>query len=208
MPEINGQNLATTAQVLTVAQRVKTELDTLDGRKYGDASIANGKLNFYAKAGDVTALKSIDLPAELYLDQVRTTFVPNFAFASGGYTGATNPNLDGKPVLVFAVKDNAATPNITYSFINLETLIDTYTPGNGIDITNNVIAVSLDAATDNILTASASGLKGTAKVAGATQGNIAIFGANGAIVDSGVKFASDADIAAGINSIFGAANGS
>ncbi|MBR0287761.1 MAG: hypothetical protein IJQ82_02155 [Selenomonadaceae bacterium] len=208
MAEINGQNLATTAQVLTVAQRFKTELDTLDGRKFGDASIANGKLNFYAKTGDATAIKSIDLPAELYLDQVKTTFVSSFAFASGGYTGATNPNLDGKPVLVFAVKDNAASPNITYSFLNLEALIDTYTGGNDIDVTNNVISVKRDPATDNILSSCASGLKATAKVPNVTQGNIAIFGANGAIVDSGFSVASDADIAAGIASIFGASSGS
>ena len=209
MPEINGQNLATTAQVLSVASRVKTELDTLDGRKYGDVSIANGQINFFAKAGDTTPLKTIDLPEEIFLDQTSTTFVQSFTFSSASYPGATDPNLTGKPVLVLAVKgDKATNPTLSYSFVNLETLVDTYTAGNGIDITSNAVSVKLDPATDNILSTSASGLKGTAKVAGATQGNIAIFGANGAIVDSGYTVASDADIAAGITSIFGAASGS
>lgn len=208
MPD-NGQNLATKAQVLSVATRVKTELDALDARKFGDASVADGKIKFFAKAGDTTPLKTIDLPEEIFLDQTRTAFVQSFTFSAATYPGATDPNLNGKPVLVLAVKgDKATNPTLTYSFVNLETLVDTYTAGNGIDVTNNVISAKLDPATDNILTVSASGLKGTAKVAGATQGNIAIFGANGAIVDSGYTVASDADIAAGIASIFGANSGS
>ena len=209
MPEINGQNLATTAQVLSVASRVKTELDTLDGRKFGDATVADGKIKFFAKTGDTTPLKTIDLPEEIFLDQTSTTFVQSFSFSTATYPGATDPNLNGKPVLVLAVKgDKATNPTLTYSFVNLETLVDTYTAGNGIDVTNNVISAKLDPATDNILSSSASGLKATAKVVGATQGNIAIFGANGAIVDSNFKVASDADIAAGITSIFGATSGS
>ena len=78
----NGQNLATVGHVTTLAQRVKTELDTPDARKYGDVAIADGQIKFYAKVGDANPLKTIDLPEELFLDQVRTTFVPTFVFSN------------------------------------------------------------------------------------------------------------------------------
>lgn len=198
-------NLVKLGQLQTAMTRVKTELDNLDARNFGDAAVADGQIKFFAKAGDTTPLKTIDLPEELFLDQVKTTFVANFAFSTSTYAGATNPNLDGKPVLVIAVKgDKTTNPTLTYSFINLEKLVDTYTAGNGIDITENVVSAKLDPATDNILTVSASGLKGTAKVAGATQGNIAVFGANGAIVDSGFTVAADADINTMLTNVFGA----
>ncbi len=201
-------NLVKLVQLRTAMTRVKTELDNLDARNFGDAAVADGQIKFFAKAGDTTPLKTLDLPEELFLDQVRTSFVPTFLFSNASYPDATNPNLDGKPVLVLAVKgDKKTDPTLTYSFVNLEKLVDTYTAGNGIDITENVVSAKLDPATDNILTVSASGLKGTAKVAGATQGNIAVFGANGAngaIVDSGYTVAPDADINTMLTNVFGA----
>lgn len=78
------------------------------------------------------------LPKEMFLDQTKTTFVPNFAFNATTYAGATNPNMEGKPVLVLAVKgvDNTAPSDtskqtLTYSFLDMSTLVDTYTPAAG-----------------------------------------------------------------------------
>ena len=206
MPEINGQNLATVAHVTTLAQRVKSELDKVDAKNYGDVAIADGQLKFFAKTGDTTPLKTIDLPEELFLDQVRTSFVPTFVFSNASYPGATNPNLDGKPVLVLAVKgDKATNPTLTYSFVNLEKLVDTYTAMNaGISVAGNSIGVKLSADSGNILSIAADGLKGEMKVAGASAGNFAVFGANGAIVDSGFSVAPDADINSMLNNVFGA----
>ena len=159
MPEINGQNLATVAHVTTLAQRVKSELDSLDTRNFGDVSIANGQIKFFAKSGDSTPLKSIDLPEEIFLDQTQTAFVQSFSFSAATYPGATNPNLDGKPVLVLAVKgDKTTNPTLSFSFINLETLIVTYSAGNGININNNTIAAKISSASGNLLTADANGL--------------------------------------------------
>lgn len=107
MAEVNGQNLATVAHVTTAMTRVKNELDKLDAKNYGDVAIADGQLKFFAKTGDDTPLKTIDLPEELFLDQVRTTFVPTFVFSAASYPNATNPNLDGKPVLVTATQPNS-----------------------------------------------------------------------------------------------------
>ncbi len=43
------------------------------------------------------------------------------------YPGSTNPNLDGKPVLILAIKGTDKTGTTTaYKFVNLEALIDTY----------------------------------------------------------------------------------
>ena len=160
MPEINGQNLATVAHVTTLAQRVKTELDTLDGKTFSSASVTNGKINFFASTdGSGTAIQSVDLPEEIFLDQTQTAFVQSFSFSSATYPGATNPNLDGKPVLVLAVKgDKTTNPTLSFSFINLETLIDTYTEGNGINIANNQIAAKISSLSGNLLTADANGL--------------------------------------------------
>lgn len=208
MPEINGQNLATVAHVTTLAQRVKSELDTLDGKTFSSAKVEDGKIKFFSSADKTgTALDSIDLPEEIFLDQTQTTFVQNFTFSAATYPGATDPNLAGKPVLVLAVKgDKTTNPTINYSFINLESLIDTYTAGNGISINDHVVAVKIDSAAGNLLSASASGLKAEMKLSGATQGNIAVFDANGAIVDSGFTVATDADVSTAINNIFGGAS--
>ena len=208
MAEINGQNLATVAHVTTAMTRVKTELDKLDAKNYGDVAIADGQLKFFAKTGDATPLKTIDLPEELFLDQVRTTFVPTFVFSNASYPNAVNPNLDGKPVLVLAVKENKDTdPKITYSFVNLEKVVDTYTAQNAaISVAGNSIGVQLSADSGNILSIANDGLKGEMKVAGASAGNFAIFDANGAIVDSGFTVAPDADINAMLTNVFGASS--
>ena len=66
--------------------------------------------------------KIANLPVEKFLDQAKTTFVYSFTFNAETYPGATNPNLDGKAVLVMAVKgvDNS----VAYSFLDLSELID------------------------------------------------------------------------------------
>lgn len=84
--------------------------------------------NFYtevAPTAESTPAFSIDVPTEYFLDQAKTTFVQNFVWSEELYAGSVNPELDGKPVWVMAVKGDDDT--VTYSFINLETLIDIYT---------------------------------------------------------------------------------
>lgn len=73
---------------------------------------------------DTTPVFSFDIAEELFLDQAQTKFVPNFVWSAETYTNSTNPNLDGKPVMVLAVKGDES---VTYSFLNLEELVDTYT---------------------------------------------------------------------------------
>lgn len=77
------------------------------------------------------------LPADHFLDQTKTTFVQNFAWSSSLYPGSTNPNLNGKPVLVLAVTDGTTD---TYSFLNVETLLNVYTGQAPITVNGTVIS--------------------------------------------------------------------
>ena len=149
-------DLATVGQIKTLATRVATRLAALESPKaFRGAKIEDNKLKFYESSDtSVTPLTSIDLPEELYLQSAQTEIVENFAFSSVTYPGATDPNLDGKTVLVLAVKgddaDGEGTPTVKYSFVNLTNIIDDFIP----------------------------------KVAGATTGNIPSLQSDGTLVDS------------------------
>ncbi len=103
------------------------------------------------------------LPTEMFLDQAKTAFIPNFAFNGTTYAGASNPNLDGKPVLVLAVKGIDHTNNnaetTTYSFLDVSTLVDTYTAKTGASAQIlNISGYEIEVKFDNTLTTSANGL--------------------------------------------------
>lgn len=48
-----------------------------------------------------------------------------FKFDAATYPGATDPKLDGKPVMVLAVKGENP-DSCTYSFLSMAALVDTY----------------------------------------------------------------------------------
>ena len=107
----------------------------------------NNTHNFYntdAPAEDTVPVFSIDIPTEYFLDQTKTTFVQSFAWSDGLYPGSENPNLDGKPVWIMAVKgdDNS----VAYSFVNLEALVDIY-------IGENTKSITLVVSEDNKISA-------------------------------------------------------
>lgn len=97
--------------------------------------------NTSTPTADTAPIFSFDVASEYFLDQTKTTFVQEFAWSDATYTGSTNPNLDGKPVFVLAVKGE---DSVSYSFVNLETLIDTYKTKDSatlsLDITDNEIS--------------------------------------------------------------------
>ena len=175
-----------------------------------------------------------DLPVEMFLDNAKTAFAGSFAFDATTYPGATNPNLDGKPVLVLAIKgvDNKTkAETTTYSFLNMQTLLNIYTAKagasaqvlniNGYEIevkfdstltsSANGLGVAVSAVANNAITKQADGLhvdiSGKAdKDTDAVQGNIAVFDANGNAVDSGVTFATDAEVEEALNTALGISN--
>ena len=118
---------------------IKTYVDSDKTKSIKGYLKKNNTHNFYntdAPAEDTVPVFSIDIPTEYFLDQAKTTFVQSFAWSEGLYPGSENPNLDGKPVWIMAVKgdDNS----VTYSFVNLEALVDIYTGENTKSITLEV----------------------------------------------------------------------
>ena len=164
-------------------------------------------VNFYTstdKSG--TAAFSVDFPSELFLDQTKTTFVAKFKFDAATYPGATDPKLEGKPVMVLAVKGENP-DSCTYSFLSMAALVDTYKAKvTGKDASTTVtiagyevdVKVNVSAAVGNALVLKDDGLyvpapekvdiSGKAdKVTGATTGNFAALDGEGNLTDSGKK---------------------
>ena len=123
---------------------------------------ANNALKFYSKnpivEGDIPDF-SIDLPAELVVDQARTTFVQNFAWSAETYPGSTDPKLDGKSVLVLAVKTvGDETDTFTYSFLAMDKVVTLYKGGETdtatvtVDADSNILVnVKISEADGNLL---------------------------------------------------------
>ena len=208
MPEnYNPEAVARLKHVNALAQLTVGKLtETI---KY--VSTSGNTVSFFTTAdGSGTAAFTFDFPEELFLDQAGTTLVENFAWSAVTYPNSTNPNLDGKTVLVLGVRGNAATPTVKYSFVNLEKLIDTYTAAdNSININGYTVAVKISTSANNAITLENDGLhvdiSGKAdKAANPTAGNIATLDANGNPTDSGVTFATDAEVINMLNGTFGA----
>ena len=198
------------------AQKAKaaiTAANTLASAGIRSGKVSGNSVSFYTSAdASGTAVFSFDFPNELVLDQLKTTFVANFAFNATTYAGATDPNLNGKPVLVIAVKDTnaAGTAATTYSFLNMETLVDIYTAGdNSINVNGYAINVKISATAGNHLTLGADGLMVDVsdkadKVANATAGNVATLDANGNLTDSGHGIATSTEVNAMLTEVWGA----
>lgn len=105
-----------------------------------DASVTQNGNNpvtgkgIYDYVGDAIAA----LPKEQFLDLTKTTFVQSFVWSSTAYPGSTNPSLEGKPVLVLALK-NSSNDTVAYSFLNMYELVDTYTADSPIKVTGRKI---------------------------------------------------------------------
>ena len=137
---------------------------------------------------------------------------------NGNYTDATDPNLDGKAVLVLAIKTTDKGANSTsYSFIDINYLVDTYTAAdNSITVSGYTIAVKISAAANNALELKADGLHVDIsgkqdKDTDAVVNNVAKFDANGNAVDGGIAIgdvitiddiASDSDVQTALSSYF------
>lgn len=88
---------------------------------------------------DVASAVTLNLLNEMFLDQTKTTFVNNFAWSEETYPGSTNPNLNGKPVMVLAVKGTYP-ETTTYSFLDMDALVDdAYTIALAEDTTDTIV---------------------------------------------------------------------
>ena len=201
------RNLTAEIKKTFVKKDAFTPVQTAANAAIKSLGVDGNTVNFYTstdKSG--TAAFSVDFPSELFLDQTKTTFVAKFKFDAATYPGATDPKLDGKPVMVLAVKGENP-DSCTYSFLSMAALVDTYkAKAVGKDASTTVtiagyevdVKVNVSAAAGNALTLKDDGLyvptpeevdiSGKAdKVTGATTGNLAALDGEGNLTDSGKK---------------------
>ena len=120
-------------------------------------------LNFYTSSDTAqTAAFSIDIPAEQFIDQAATSFVPNFYFSAILYPDAVNPNLNGKPVFVLGVKsksNDGQSSSTKYSFIDVSKLVDTYVASDtSVTVSDYKFKVNISPDAKNALKLKANGL--------------------------------------------------
>ena len=199
-------HLVTLAELKQTAQVFKVESDK--AIKY-IATSGNTISFFTTENGTSTAAFTVDFPTELFLDQTKTQFIPNFAFSAASYPGAQNPSLEGKPVLVFAVKNTTdrtsgtASNTFTYSFMDMSSLVDTYTTAAGVSsqvltINGYTITFNISQTAGNIIMSNSDGLYATNRLSSFTAGNIVTSDANGAPQDGSIPASTilvDGDVA-------------
>lgn len=147
---------------LTQLGIVKGYIDAKDEKAIKSAKYEGNVISLYTtedKSGSPAV--TLNLPEEMYLDQTKTTVVDNFAWSDTLYPGSTNPNLDGKSVLVLAVKGDSST---TYSFASLGDIVTAIT-GEATSTTTTTVSdgkakvdVKISSEADNALETKADGL--------------------------------------------------
>lgn len=150
---------------LDILSYFKGKMDTViaegDAKAFKAVDYADNKIKFYKTEDMSDSPVEISLPEEMFLDQTKTVFVDNFAWSSTTYPGSVDPSLDGKPVMVLAVKGDTAT---TYSFVNLEKLVDVYTGEDTATVSTTVADgkikanAKISAEANNVIEAKADGL--------------------------------------------------
>lgn len=195
MPEYDSSNLTNLGQMKKLAQRTKDELGDVESRVSNAlkaASFSNNTLRLFRTTDtSQTPAFTFNLPAEMFLDQANTKFEAVFAWSLSKYPGSTNPNLDGKPVMVLAVESGETNPS--FSFLDMAALVDSYSAGDASVVVNSfTISVQISNTAGNALSLeSGKGLyvdiSGKAdKVSSATNGNLAKLDASGNLADTGI----------------------
>ena len=215
---IDVTKLAKVQAIKDLAERVQFRIDNLEngGNALKGASLVGNQLNFFTTTDtSTTPAYTFNLQTERFLDDDATNFVPNFTFDSATYVGATNPNLDGKPVMVLGLKtisNDGTTETLSYAFIDVSHLVDTYVASDtSIAIDGYSIKANVSTDADNMLATRATGLyvDGSGKVdkvRTAVEGNFSAFNSDGGIADSGYCVADDADVVSMLNTILGKAS--
>lgn len=133
------------AVVLEHLEIIKNYIDNKDAESIKSAEFVDDTLKFYTsedKSGEAVA--EIVLPEETFLDGSKTELVSDFFWSSTKYPKSTNPELDGKPVLVLAVKSGRT---VRYSFISLgdvvKRLVGVDTDSTSVDVLDNVVSLTI-----------------------------------------------------------------
>lgn len=196
------------ASLKALAEKVNTELTPVKAAAtaaFKSGKVEGNKVKLFTSTDKTgTAAFEFDFPVEMVLDQAKTAFVPKFTWSLETYPGSEDPGLNGKPVMVLAVKGSDGSVN--YSFMGMAALVDTYKAKvEGKDASTTVtiagyevdVKVNVSKEPNNVLEARADGLyvpktdiSGKAdKVQPAVDGNFAGLDASGNLTDSGKKAA-------------------
>lgn len=199
------------ASLKALAEKVNAELTPVKAAAtaaFKSGKVEGNKVKIFTTTDKTGAAAfEFDFPVEMVLDQAKTAFVPKFTWSLETYPGTEDPNLNGKPVMVLAVKGSDG--SVTYSFMGMAALVDTYKAKvESKDASTTVtiagyevdVKVNISKEPNNVLEARADGLyvpkpketdiSGKAdKVKSAVNGNFAGLDASGNLTDSGKKAA-------------------
>lgn len=157
------------AYITEILAELKAWIDTDKNIAIKKVLFNNNALLFYKNPNAVNTDEpqyKIDLPVERFLDQTQTTLVPKFVWSEELYPNSANPNLEGKPVFVLAVKGIAnadnGTDTITYSFLNMETIIKQY------QVSSNTSTINL------VLDEDTNTLSGSVNISGDTNNSLSV----------------------------------
>ena len=196
------------ASFKALAEEVNTELTPVKAAAiaaFKSGKVEGNKVKLFTSTDKTgVAAFEFDFPVEMVLDQAKTAFVPQFTWSLETYPGSEDPGLNGKPVMVLAVKGSDG--SVAYSFMGMAALVDTYKAKvSGKDASTTVtiagyevdVKVNISKELNNVLEVRADGLyvpktdiSGKAdKVQPAVDGNFAGLDASGNLIDSGKKAA-------------------
>lgn len=124
---------------------VKNYIDSKDALNIKSAEFADDTIKLYAssdKSGEAVA--EITLPEEAFLDGSKTELVSDFSWSITKYPKSVDPELDGKSVLVLAVKSGRT---VRYSFISLDSvitkLVGEETESASVSVADDVVALNV-----------------------------------------------------------------
>ena len=134
------------AYIGEILSNLKTWIDTDKNIALKKVLYKDNSLLFFKNPNAVdsdTPEYKIDLPIEKFLDQTKTKLIQEFMWNETDYPETENPNIDGNPVLVLAVKGGE--DSVSYSFLNMRYLLNLYQASE--DISTVTIAIDVDSNT-------------------------------------------------------------
>lgn len=141
------QNYVDEEYIKEILRKLKIWIDTDKNIALKKVLYKDNSLMFYKNPNAVetdTPEFKIDLPVEYFLDQTQTSFISEFIWSDTVYPESVNPNLDGFPVFVLAVK--GADGTVSYSFINMKSLMNVYQASTN----TSTVTISIDNNTNTI----------------------------------------------------------
>ena len=151
------QNYVDEEYIKEILRKLKIWIDTDKNIALKKVLYKDNSLLFFKNPNAVdsdTPEYKIDLPIEKFLDQTKTKLIQEFMWNETDYPETENPNIDGNPVLVLAVK--CGDDSVSYSFLNMKYLLNLYQASEeistvtiAIDVDSNTISGSVNISSDS-----------------------------------------------------------